>query len=288
MPSFAREGGKRYSGLGERPGRAASLLSPSTTTLACDGLMDWTTAIVLTGAAAAGLAQGVSGFAFSLVALSIWVWAIPPQLAGPMAVFGSLAGQIVTLPWVWRGFELRLLLPFVAGGLLGVPLGILLLHWLDPDLFKLMLGVFLLVYCPLALTLPHDFKLHAGGRFADGIAGFVGGVMGGLSGASGPNPTLWTTLRGLAKETQRGVLQAFNISMHTATLTGYSLTGTIDEATLVMFVLIAPALAIPAVIGVQIFRRMPTPAFRRLVLIFLFMSGLVLCAGSVGPFVRSL
>jgi len=244
--------------------------------------MDWTTAIVLTGAAAAGFAQGVSGFAFSLVSLTIWVWAISPQMAAPMAVFGSLVGQIVTLPWVWRGFDRVLLLPLVIGGLLGVPLGILLLHWLDPEVFKLSLGAFLLIYCPLALLLPHDFKLTAGGRLADGLAGFAGGVLGGLAGASGPIPTLWTTLRGFSKETQRGVLQAFNISMHTATLTGYALTGTIDNDTLTMFALIAPALAIPAIIGVQVFRRLPTPAFRRLVLAFLFVSGIVLFAGSVG------
>jgi len=249
--------------------------------------MDWTTAVVLTGAAAAGFAQGVSGFAFSLVSLSIWVWAISPQIAAPMAVFGSLAGQLVTLPWVWRGFDLALLMPLVIGGLLGVPLGILLLHWLDPNLFKLALGIFLLIYCPLALLLPHDFKLRAGGRLADGAAGFIGGVMGGLSGASGPIPTLWTTLRGFAKETQRGVLQAFNIAMHVATLSGYALSGTINQDTLAMFALIAPALAIPAILGVQVFRRMPTPAFRRLVLLLLFLSGIVLFSGSVGAFLES-
>lgn len=34
--------------------------------------MDWTLIVVLLGAAAAGFVQGVSGFAFSLVALSFW------------------------------------------------------------------------------------------------------------------------------------------------------------------------------------------------------------------------
>jgi len=250
--------------------------------------MDLTTAIILAGAAAAGFAQGVSGFAFSLVALSIWAWAIAPQLAGPMAVFGSLVGQLVALPWVWRGFDLRLLMPLVVGGVCGVPVGILVLPWLDPDVFRLTLGIFLLIYCPLALRLPHDYRLKAGGRPADAAAGFVGGVMGGIAGMAGPIPTLWTTLRGYPKEVQRGVMQAFNISMHTTTLTGYVIAGTIDRAATDMFVLIAPAIVIPAIVGVQLFRRMPTQAFRRLVLGFLFVSGLVLVAGSVGPFLRTI
>lgn len=78
-------------------------------------MMDATLAIVLAGAAVAGFAQGVSGFAFSLVALSIWAWAIDPQLAAPLSVFGALVGQLVTLPWVWRGFDPSRLAPLLVG-----------------------------------------------------------------------------------------------------------------------------------------------------------------------------
>lgn len=243
--------------------------------------MDITLLIVLIGAAAAGFAQGVSGFAFSLVALSIWAWAVEPQMAAPMSVFGALVGQLVALPWVWRGFELKRLLPLVIGGLVGVPLGVALLQWLDPTLFKFALGVFLLLYCPLMLVLPADYSWRRGGRAADGAAGFAGGVLGGLAGISGPIPTLWTTLRGWDKDTQRGVLQAFNIAMHVMTLTAYALTGSITGETLVMFAWITPTLAIPAVLGVLLFRRLATRTFRRLILVLLLVSGLTLVWGSV-------
>lgn len=243
--------------------------------------MDIALLIVLAGAAAAGFAQGVSGFAFSLVALSIWAWAVEPQMAAPMAVFGALMGQLVALPWVWRGFDLRKLLPFLVGGLAGVPLGAFLLQWLDPTLFRFALGVFLLIYCPLMLLLPADFSWRRGGRVADGVAGFAGGVLGGLAGISGPVPTLWTTLRGWDKDTQRGVLQAFNIAMHSATLTVYALSGAISGETLVMFAWITPALAIPAVLGVLLFRRLATQTFRRLILLLLLVSGATLVWGSV-------
>ena len=243
--------------------------------------MDAALLIVLAGAATAGFAQGVSGFAFSLVALSIWAWAIEPQLAAQMAVFGALAGQLVALPWVWRGFELRKLLPLVIGGLAGVPLGTVLLQWLDPALFRFGLGVFLLVYCPLMLLLPPDFSWKHGGRIADSASGFVGGVLGGLAGISGPVPTLWTTLRGWDKDTQRGVLQAFNIAMHMATLSVYTLAGSITGETLVMFAWITPALTVPAILGVLLFRRLATRTFRRLILLLLLVSGLALVWGGV-------
>ena len=243
--------------------------------------MDAALLIILAGAAAAGFAQGVSGFAFSLVALSIWAWAVEPQMAAPMSVFGALMGQLVALPWVWRGFDLRKLLPLVIGGLIGVPIGAWLLQWLDPVLFRFALGLFLLIYCPVMLLLPADHGWPHGGRAGDGAAGFAGGVLGGLAGISGPVPTLWTTLRGWDKDTQRGVLQAFNIAMHMATLTAYALSGSLTGETLVMFAWITPALAIPAVLGVLLFHRLATRTFRRLILLLLLVSGLTLVWGSV-------
>ena len=49
--------------------------------------------ILVIGAAIAGLVQGISGFAFAMVAMSIWVWGVDPQLAAVMAVFGGVTGS---------------------------------------------------------------------------------------------------------------------------------------------------------------------------------------------------
>ena len=45
-----------------------------------------TIAAVVVGTCLAGFVQGVSGFAFGLVAVSVWAWSIEPQLAGPLVV----------------------------------------------------------------------------------------------------------------------------------------------------------------------------------------------------------
>src|SRR5256885_9680533 len=83
--------------------------------------MDLTPLYVVLGAAAAGFVQGLSGFAFGLVASAIWAWAVAPQLAGPMVVFGSLIGQVLSIGTVRRSFDLKLALPLRVAGLLGVP-----------------------------------------------------------------------------------------------------------------------------------------------------------------------
>ena len=55
--------------------------------------MDSHLLVVIGGAVLAGFVQKLSGFAFSLAALSIWTWGVDPQLAAPMAIWGSLVGQ---------------------------------------------------------------------------------------------------------------------------------------------------------------------------------------------------
>jgi uncharacterized protein len=244
--------------------------------------MDTYLAIVIGGAILAGFVQGLSGFAFSLAALSIWAWAVDPQTAAPLAVFGSLVGQVVALPLTWKGTDWKRVTPFVAGGILGVPLGVLLLGILDPKGFKLALGIFLLAYSPAMLLVPTTWSLRWGGRWADGAIGWIGGVFGGIGGMAGGIPTLWCTLRGWDKATQRGVMQTFNIAMHVTTLIGYAAHGSIiTTETLKLFAVIAPALAVPVLLGAMVFNRLNQLAFRRVVLGLLFLSGAVLTVSSL-------
>ena len=116
--------------------------------------MDSLILVVALGAALAGFVQGLSGFGFALVAMSVWAWLIDPQLAAALAVCGGLSGQILSAVTVRRGFDPKLLAPFVAGGLLGIPVGTLLLPLLDITLFKVVLGGLLVVLCPLMLAAP--------------------------------------------------------------------------------------------------------------------------------------
>jgi uncharacterized membrane protein YfcA len=248
-------------------------------------MIDSYLAIVIAGAVLAGFVQGLSGFAFALVALSVWAWAVSPQLAAPLAVFGSLIGQLIALPFTWKGAAIGRIAPFVIGGLIGVPLGVLVLGVLDPSGFKLALGIFLLVYSPAMLLASSTFAISWGGRWADAASGWLGGIAGGIGGMAGGIPTLWCTLRGWDKDSQRGVMQAFNITMHVATLTGYVLHGgIITGEALQLFAVITPALAIPVVLGALVFRRLNQQAFRRIVLALLFLSGAMLTGSGFSGF----
>jgi uncharacterized protein len=234
--------------------------------------------VVALGAAAGGFVQGLSGFAFGLVAMAVWAWALDPVLAGPLVVFGSLLGQLLSAGSIRRGFDPRRVLPFVAGGVLGVPLGVALLRHIDPLAFKLAVGVLLVVWCP-AMLLARDLpRVAGGGRFADAGAGMLGGVMGGLGGLTGPAPTLWATLRGWDRDAQRAVFQVFNLAMHGLTMAAYLATGTVSAEVARLFLVVAPAMLVPTLIGARLYRRFSDAAFRKVVLGLLAASGAILIA----------
>jgi uncharacterized membrane protein YfcA len=248
--------------------------------------MDLTPLYVVLGAAAAGFVQGLSGFAFGLVASAVWAWVVAPQLAGPMVVFGSLLGQILSIGALRRSFDLRRVLPFVVAGLLGVPIGVVLLKNLDQTIFRLVVGVILLVSCTAMLLIRNRAPVKGGGRFADAAVGFVGGVMGGVAGLSGPAPTLWCALRGWKKDVQRAVYQSFNLVMHAATFAVYTASGLINGRSAWMLALVAPAMVIPSLLGTRLYNRINETAFRRLVLVLAGMSGLALILAAVEQLTR--
>jgi uncharacterized membrane protein YfcA len=233
---------------------------------------------VVLGTCLAGFVQGLSGFAFGLVAMSIWAWSIEPQLIGPMVVFGAIVGQLLSLGSVRRGLDLRKSMPFIIGGIVGVPIGVLLLRYVDARLFRGGVGIFLVAYCSAMLLARHLPVVTRGGATLDGVVGWVGGVMGGLGGLTGPAPTLWCVLRGWDRDTQRAVFQSFNLTLQVLTLLTYAVSGGLTIGMGRIFALMVPTAILPTLAGVQLYRRISTAGFQRLVLGLLLLSGLALLA----------
>jgi uncharacterized membrane protein YfcA len=243
--------------------------------------LDHLITFVALGAAIGGFVQGLSGFAFGLTAMAIWAWSVEPILAGPLVAFGSLFGQIFSIGAVRRGLDPGLIWPLVAGGILGVPLGVVLLPHLDPLLFKLGVGVLLLLWCPAMLMARDMPRITGGGRLADALVGWIGGIMCGVAGLNGPAPTLWTTLRGWERDRQRAAFQTFSLVTQALTITAYLATGIIRAGTVWLFAVIVPAMLIPTLVGARLYRSFTDAGFRRIVLGLLGASGAILVATSV-------
>jgi uncharacterized membrane protein YfcA len=130
----------------------------------------------------------------------------------------------------------------------------------------------------LAHRLP---RITAGGRWADGLVGLGGGLMGGIGGFSGMLPSLWVTLRGWDKDLQRGVIQNFSLVALAATLVAYVATGAVRADMWPKFAVVAPAMLLPSLIGARIYHGLSPLAFRRVVLMVLTAAGLAMVAAGL-------
>ncbi|WP_420223291.1 sulfite exporter TauE/SafE family protein [Pigmentiphaga litoralis] len=243
--------------------------------------MDMPLAVIIVGAIVAGFVQGLSGFGFGMTAMAIWAWVLDPQLAAVLSVFGALTGQVIAAVTVRRGFDMKRLLPFVIGGLAGIPIGVTLLPLLDPVIFKVFLGALLVTWCPVMLLIGQIPHVRRGGRIADGVSGALGGIMGGIGGFTGVIPTLWCTLRGYPRDAQRSIIQNFNLSMLAVTMATYLASGIVTRDMWPAFAIVAPAMLIPSLLGSKLYIGISDVAFKRVVLGLLTASGVALLASAL-------
>ena len=237
-------------------------------------------ALLLAGALAGGFVSGLAGFGTALMALGIWLYVLPPSVAVPLVLVCSVIAQSATLPSMWKSFDLTLVWPFLIGGLLGVPLGTMLVAHADPTTFKLTIGVLLLVF-PTALYFSAPMAFEFGGRIADGIVGFIGGILGGLAGLSGPPPILWASIRGWSKDERRGIFQTFNWTVLFIAFCLQAAGGLVGREVIWLTLLAFPATLIGTWLGARLYHALSDRNFRDVVLGMLFLSGAILVWNSL-------
>ncbi len=229
--------------------------------------------LILAGAFAGGLVSGLTGFGTGITAMPFWLAATTPLLAGPLVVVCSLVGQFQTLPAIWHAIDFKRARPFIIGGLLGVPLGTLLLPCVPASAFRAGVGVVLVIYCSFLLIGQLRFQVKRGGRIADGVIGLGGGVLGGLAGLSGPFPTIWTGLKGWGKDARRGVLQAYNLAILIFAFVTQSIAGLMTLELGRLFLVALPGTVVGAWLGRKLYNRLNDRRFDTAVLVLLLISG---------------
>lgn len=232
--------------------------------------------LILAGALAGGLVNGLTGFGTALTVLGIWLFAIPPAPASTLVIVCSVASQLQTLPMIWRTVPWKRVVVFVAPGILGVPIGTLLLPHIDPRAFKIGVGIFLVVYAAYALMRHVEIKGTRGGCFIDGTIGFLGGVLGGLAGLSGAPLVVWTDIRGWAKDQRRGVIQMFNTAILSLALVSHAFSGLVTREVVVAALVALPGTIAGAHGGAFVYRRLADHSYQRLIMVLLMISGTVL------------
>src|SRR5450755_5109177 len=124
----------RHLAMGERP---------------MDGLVF---TLFVVAAFAGGFVSGFSGFAMGLVVSGVWLHIISPlQTATLIAGYGLLT-QGYGIFKLRRTLDLRKAWPLALGTIIGIPIGVSILAYLNPTYLRLGVGVLLVLYTIYGLT----------------------------------------------------------------------------------------------------------------------------------------
>lgn len=238
--------------------------------------------IACLGALVAGFTTGFAGFGTGLVASGLWFHALPAFMVPPLVALSSVAAQIVSFASVRGAFAWSRAVPYLAGGLLGVPLGVATLAAASPLVLQTSMGAFLVAYAIYQLALRQVGTIGAwGGRPTDALVGVGGGFLGGFAGLSGPLPLIWLQMRGGDPDSQRATYQPFNLVVLALASIGMGLSGQISMPTVVVALACLPATLLGAWIGARAYAIVSPRTFQHIVLSLLLVSGCILLLRAV-------
>ena len=231
---------------------------------------------VTAGAAAGGFVNGLAGFGTSLFALGWWLQVMPPVQAVAVVLVMSVVSGVQGVVLVRRSIEWPRLARFLVPALLGIPIGLQILHRVDADFLKAVVAVFLLAYGGFFAFRRELPALTRPTPLIDGGIGFVGGILGAIAGLSGALPTMWCAMRAWTKAESRAVLQPYNTTVLGISAALLALDGAYDGATLTTVAIALPATVLAAQAGIWLFGRFTDAQFRRTLIVLMFLSGILL------------
>jgi uncharacterized protein len=233
--------------------------------------------LFLFAAFAGGFASGLAGFAMGFVVSGIWLHILTPLQTTTLVVGYGLLTQGYGVWKLRQTLAWRSIAPFIIGGAVGVPIGTLLLTYIDAAYLRSGVGVLLVIYGSYGLAQPKLNPVPAGGAADTGI-GLANGVLAGLTGLPGFIITVWCQLRGWPKDAQRAVFQPVMLAAIVMNVVALSIAGAMTAATMQIYLLGLPAMLAGLWAGFKLYGKLDDAAFRKVLLVLLLMAGLGLVA----------
>jgi uncharacterized membrane protein YfcA len=209
------------------------------------------------------------------VVSGIWLHILTPLQTTTLIVAYGLLTQGYGTWKLRRVLAWRALAPFIIGGTIGVPVGTLLLTYVDPGYLRGGVGVLLLIYGAFGLAQP-ALRPVPKRVSADAGIGFANGVLAGLTGLPGFIITVWCQLRGWTKDGQRAVFQPVMLAAMVVNFVALGIAGAFTPDTLQLFLLGLPAMVAGLWAGFKLYGKLDDAAFRKLMLVLLLVARLAL------------
>jgi uncharacterized protein len=238
-------------------------------------MSDTVLALYLFAAFIGGLTSGIAGFALSLVLSGVWLHILPPIQVVTLVVGYGLLMYAYSIWKLRHALSWRKVAPFILGGVGGVPVGVLLLAYINPAHVRAGIGLLLVLYCTYSLLRPTIKPIQAGVPADIGV-GFLNGLLGGLTGLAGIVVIIWCQFRGWPKDIQRTIFQPVIFAAFLMSAISLSTISPITAETAKLYLFGLPLVLAGTWAGLKLYGRLDEASFRRIVLLLLLVSGVTL------------
>ncbi len=221
----------------------------------------------------AAAAQSLTGFGFALVLVPLLslVWD-PRSVVVVSTILNGLLSISIT-------FQLRRhIVPsrvglLLAGAVVGLPLGLVVLATLDPALLRVLIGI-LVVMFGLLIYFGAVSPLKARG-WPLIATGLLSGILQSSTSMGGPPAVIYLMSQRYNKLAVRSTLLGFFGPLCLLAVVGFALAGMIRRDTLLVSVAMVPATLLGIYVGNAAFRRVSSEMFRAVVAMLIVVAGVL-------------
>ena len=241
---------------------------------------------LILGGLAGGFINGFAGTGTALFALGFFLVVLDPL---PAVAIVALTSTLTGLQGLYvvrseLAHNKMRLARFILPGLVGVPIGISLLAFIDAGLLRLIVAAFLIFYggyFGFRKALP---RFERRTPVTDASVGFIGGVLGGLASLSGALPAIWLSMRPWPKGETRAVLQPYNVAILGTTVAMLAWNGVYTRETWMAFAVAFPTALLAVQLGIFTFKKVSDDHFRRALIILCLALGIGILLRDLSPF----
>lgn len=229
--------------------------------------MDQGLLICLAAMAAGSFLQGFAGFGFSMMALPFLSMVLDLRQA---VVICSLANASICALHLWRmGGKVRLreARDLIIGGVLGLPVGVLILKVSPSSVIEIILACTVLAFTLLSVS--NLVKLSELNPRWGYVFGLLAGALGAAVSIPAPPVLIYSYLRNWDKDSLKATMSAFMFAVAFIASLLYWLSGLANNQTYLLFAKLLPALFTGYLLGHWLFFRLDSELFRKFVLLVL-------------------
>ena len=231
-------------------------------------------AVVITILCLATLVHGTLGFGTALVAMPLLTLTLGVQEATALVAFVILGTTSVILARSWRELQPRAAGRLLAGSLVGIPIGIVVLTNAPAPIVQRGLGGVLILVGLYNVIGARQWKAQR--PVWAYVFGFASGLLGGAYNTNAPPAVVYGALRGWPPESFRANLQALFVPAAIMIWAGHGVTGLWTGRVVTYYLLFLPFGLLTLWFGQRLSARIPEASFGRLLYLVIALLGVAL------------